>query len=340
MLRNIFMLSKSRIISLLLIFVVVIGGFFVFGSRAKKSVQTARVVRGDIVSEITAPGKITSSSLVTLRFAVAGKVASVKVREGDVVKKGQVIAVLDQEKYEIALREAEWDFQAAKAEFDKLYDTARGRSTETFDERIERTKIDAKHNKAYEELLKARRNLRDTVLTSPIHGTIIKLNVKEGEEIQFSDNIATVADTSSLLFRAEIDETEIAALKEGKKATLILDAFPQERIDSAIKNISLTSVTTSTGSTAYEVDFDLPKRNYYRLGMNGEATIVSNEAKNVLTIPLEAVVDEKSVLVKQDGKFVKREVKLGLLSDTRAEVISGLKEGDEVLTAGFEEIEK
>lgn len=330
--------SKKAIVAIILL--IIVWSVLTGGSADQGKITTAKVKTGDVTAEVIASGKVTSPSTASLHFAVSGKVVYVPVKKGELVKKGQVIASLDREQYEIALRQAESTYQAAKAEFDKLYDTARGRSNETFDQRIERTAIDAATNNAYDSVLAAKRAQRDSVLTSPIDGTLTSLNVKVGEQASVTTEVAQVADLNTLQFTADIDETDIARVEGNQKVSIILDAFPDTKIPSSISEIGLASTTTTTGATAYSVDFVLPINTSYRLGMNGEVTIITDRKDDVLLIPLEALVDDTYVYVKEGQRFVKRKVKVGILSDTHFEAISGIKSGETVLTGGFEEIEK
>ncbi|MEN9407518.1 MAG: hypothetical protein RLZZ455_734 [Candidatus Parcubacteria bacterium] len=324
----------------LLVILLVVWWFLNRGAADMKQITTVKVTRGTITSEVAASGSITSPFSSTLYFAVPGKVVYLPFKEGEKVKKGQVVATLDNEKYQIAVREAQWSFEAAKAEFDRYYDTARGRSSETFDQRVERTAIDQQNNNAYEALLLAKRNLRDTVITAPFDGTLTKLDVHVGEQVQAATQIGEIVDISSLDFSADIDETDIGKIKMGQKVTLLLDAYPDEKLPTTIKKISEISTSTSTGATAYEVSFEIPRDGKLRHGMNGEVTILTDEEKNVLIVPLEAIVDDKYVWVDTGNGYEKKQVSLGVVSDIDAEVLSGLSENQSVVTTGFDELTK
>lgn len=330
---------NKKTIAVIILFIIV-WMILTGGSGDSSKMTTEKITRGNVVSEVVASGKVTSPVSATLHFAVPGKIVYVPVTEGEIVKKGEVIASLDRERYDIALRQAEWTFKAAQAEFDKVADDLKNNSDETYDERIRRTAIDATHNNAYEALLAARRNLRDVVLTSPIEGTLTALDAVVGEEASVANIVAEIADLSTLQFSADIDETDIAKVSENQTVSIVLDAYPDSTIKSTITKIGLTSTTTSTGATAYKMEFSLPQGTKYRLGMNGEVTIVTERDNDTLLVPLEALVDDTYVYIKENGAFRKQKVKVGILSDTHFQALSGVKEGELVLTGGFEEIEK
>jgi len=312
------------------------------GAGDLDKITTVNVSREDIKSQVLASGKVTSENSATLHFAVSGKVVWTGVKEGDYVKRGQTIASLDREKYEIALRQAQQDVIAADAALEKVYDDIAHSSadTESFDEKIKRTAAEATKNKAWDAMLLAQRNLKDATLTAPFAGFINSIDIKQGQEIFATTEAVKIADNDFLEFTAEVDETDIPKVKTGQEAQILLDAFEGDSFDSQVSKINIQSIQTSTGATAYEVKFDLPKERDFFLGMSGESQITIQEVADVLTVPIEAVIDDKYVYVKRDGNFLKKEIGLGISSDTDSEVTSGLSEGEEVVTAGFDQIDK
>lgn len=323
--------------------VILISYFFLNrGAADLNKITTSKVSREDIKSQVLASGKVTSENSVTLHFAVSGKVVWVGPKEGDYVKRGQAIASLDREKYEIALRQAQQDVIAADAALEKVYDDIAHSSadTESFDEKIKRTAAEATKNKAWDAMLLAKRNLKDATITAPFAGFVNEIDIKVGQEIFATAEAVKISDSGNLEFAAEVDETDIPKVKVGQATQISLDAFEDERFNSGVSKINNMSIQTSTGATAYEVKFDMPKDKDFFLGMSGEAQITVQEIPQVLAVPIEAVINDKYVYVKKDANFVKQEVGLGISSDTDIEVTSGLSEGDEVVTGGFDEIGK
>lgn len=323
--------------------IILISYFFLNrGAADLDKITTSQVSRGDIKSQVLASGSVLSKNSTTLHFAVSGKVVWVAVKEGDYVKRGQATASLDKERYEIALRQAQQDVIAADAALEKVYDDIAHSSadTESFDEKIKRTAAEATKNKAWDAMLLAQRNLKDAVLTAPFAGTVYSLNMYAGQEIFANTEVVKIADGSSLEFKAEVDETDIPKVQNGQIAQISFDAYEGESFNSEVLAINTQSIQTSTGATAYEVKLKLPKERNFFLGMSGEGEITVDQKQDVLIIPIEAVIDDKFVYVKQDGEFVKKEVSLGLSSESDAEVTSGLTEGEEIVTGGFDQIGK
>ena len=331
--------SKKAIVAVLVIL-----SLFYFLSRGNadlKKIVTAEVERKNISEEVLASGKVSADSESKIHSAVSGKVVWVGAKSGDFVKRGQTVAVLDKERYEIALRQAQQDVIAADAQLVKVYDDiSKGDSVETFDERIRRTAAEAAKNKAFDAVKLAERNLKDTVITSPIAGTVVSVDVTSGEEILPTGEIATVSTTGNIKFMAEVDEIDVVKVKTGQKTSISLDAYSGKTFDSKVSKIGQKSITTSTGATAFEVEIDLEESQNILLGMNGEANILITEVGNALVVPSEAVIDDKFVYVKVGDTFEKRQVEAGIASDSDVEIKSALYDGDTIVTSGFEQISK
>lgn len=327
---------------LFVIFAVLAAYYFLSrGAANLKKIETDQVTRKNIRQEVIASGKVAADKESTIHSAVPGKVVWVGVKTGDFAVRGQTIATLDHERYEIALRQAQQDVVAADAELVKVYDDiGKGDSVETFDERIKRTAAEAKKNKAFDAVKLSERNLKDTVITSPIAGTVVDLNINTGEEISLATEIATVSQTGNIMFVAEVDEVDIVKLQKDNRVQITLDAYENKSFDSKISTIEVKSITTSTGATAFEVEIDLDEKKNLFIGMNGEANILISQLNGVLVVPIEAVIDNQYVYAKVGNTFEKKQIETGISSDLDIEVKSGLEEGDMVVVLGFEEIGK
>lgn len=329
---------KKSVLVIILIFVFIFFGFR--GGPDKDLIKTANVEKDTIKSEVFTTGKVESESQSDLHFAVTGKVAWVPVKEGDFIDKGQVVATLDKEKFEIALRQAQQDVVAADAKLEKAYDDLPDNRIESYQDKINRTSAEAVKNQAFDAVKLAERNLKDTVLTSPIGGTVTRMNIKPGEEILVTYVVAQVSDTTNIHFTADIDETDIGSIKPDQSAAIFLDSYPEEEIKSKVEKIGSFGTTSQTESTVFKVDFFLSEDSKFIIGMNGDAQITTAEKQQVLTIPTEALVDENMVYIHRNNAYEKILVEVGMQNDSQVEILSGLSEGDQVVTEGFDEIGK
>jgi hypothetical protein len=171
---------------------------------------------------------------------------------------------------------------------------------------------------------------QQSVLTTPIGGIVTRADaLTTGGNITPATTF-TVTDPDSLGFKIEVDEADIGQIKIGQNVNVSLDAFPNDNLKLKISRIDFVSHVTSSGGNAFYVETTLPEQNNYRVGMSGNADIVIDSRNNVLSIQSSDIFDNNYVYVKTTKGFTKRKLNLGLQSDTQAQVLSGLSEGDTV----------
>jgi HlyD family secretion protein len=149
----------------------------------------------------------------------------------------------------------------------------------------------------------------------------------------------TVVQLGSLNFDAQVDEADVDKVKTGMKATVRLDAFPSQSFDTVVSTIKPAAIQTTTGGVAFPVLLNLSSTGKNLLiGMSGSADIQVSAVADSITVPIEALTDENGksyVFVVAAGKLKKTEVKTGALTDTRAEIVSGVSVGDVVVLGGL-----
>ncbi len=196
----------------------------------------------------------------------------------------------------------------------------------------------------------AKTNLGYTKITSPIDGIIVSIPVSEGQTVnanQSSPTIVQVADLSKALIKLEISEGDIAQVKADQTVSFNTLAEPNRRYQGKIKSIdpALTTLTDnnyteeSGNSTAVyyyaNVIVDNPEMSL-RIGMTTQGKVVISEKKNVLLVPTTAIKKqgkEKIIQVLENGKSVEKIVQTGLADSQYTEIISGVNEGEKVITA-------
>ena len=332
-------LRSKKTIAFLLILIIAL----YIGNRGGVStgkIQSVYVQQKTIESQVVASGVIRSKKESTLRFQTAGKLASINADQGDFVKRGQIIASLDTKELQKRLAKDLNLYFKTRLDFDELKDTQNNQViTDTLKRIAEKSQADLDNSVIDVQLRDLA--IKFSNLTSPIDGYVVdKPKFVVGENIFPTDTILTVADLGTLQFAAEVDETEIAKINTGQKAYISLDAFGDDKIETQIKLISPKAITSSTGATVFEVFFDLSLKEGLRLGMNGQATIITSTAQDVLVVPKDAIIDDKFVWVKTANNFQKKEITKGIESDTDVEITSRLSQNQEIVTSGFEEIGK
>jgi HlyD family secretion protein len=244
----------------------------------------------------------------------------------------------------IAQKQAYAALQSAKSGTSKLSAAARVS--------VARTSADAAVDAASQALKVAKDNLANATLVAPIGGTVVFNAVgapgtdsqtpKAAAGVAISPAAApfTVVQLSSLNFDAQVDEADIAKVATGMKAQVSLDAFSATTFAGTVKVIRPTAIQTTTGGIAFPVLISVdPASSKLLLGMSGSANIQVNAVTGALTVPIEAVLDEGGkkfvYVVASDNKVAKTAVTVGVLTDTSAQVLSGISAGDTVATSNL-----
>ncbi|MDP2300495.1 MAG: efflux RND transporter periplasmic adaptor subunit, partial [Actinomycetota bacterium] len=152
----------------------------------------------------------------------------------------------------------------------------------------------------------------------------------------------SIVDFSELTFTAQVDEADITRVSEGMEAAIALDGLPDDEFETVVERVELQSVLTPTAGTAFPVILRIanPDRSVL-IGMNGSVEIRVETIEDVITMPVEALLEDRSanyVYVVRDGVVTRVEIEIGRLTDTLVEVRSGLAEGDQVVVSDVSEL--
>jgi RND family efflux transporter MFP subunit len=337
--------------------VVAIGAIVALNLRPKKEGQEADVevaARKPMISTVTATGELKAQSQVSVQPQLIAEVTHLYVKEGDKVAKGQVVCELDRSNYEAALNLT----QISVAQLGRTL--ARSESLNHLhlasDEAYEQDKL------AYDEAVNQQRQAQDqldkTVITAPVSGRVIQLNVNEGEmAIAGMTNISgsvmmVIADLDTMLALVDADETDVPSIKPGQKASLTLDAFTDTTFSATVDRVGYmpiqTLLTATEKNTKFEVELkvDQPVEGM-RPGMSATTDITTSQRDSILSVPIQAVGRRKvkneetqTVFVVKDGKAHLTPVKTGISSDVNTEVLEGVSAGDTVVTGPYKVLSK
>ncbi|HET6836653.1 MAG TPA: efflux RND transporter periplasmic adaptor subunit [Gemmatimonadales bacterium] len=291
------MSRRSRIWLIAGAVVVVIGGAVGFRINQKKNAATEvrlePVSRRDLVSSVTASGKIEAKTSVDISADITGRIIDIAVKEGDLVKRGQFLLQIDPAQYQAAVSRAQGVVSSTEATLiqtratrdqaqrasnrarqltqlgDNLIapETAEQAQTgyDVAEANYQATK--AQLDQARASLREAKDNLAKTRLTSPIAGRVVRLAVEEGEVAvpgTFSREtglLMTIADLSVILAKVQVDETDVVRLSQSDSVEVTIDAYPDTtfwgRVTEVSHSAKLTATETASGSTDRAVDFDV-----------------------------------------------------------------------------------
>jgi RND family efflux transporter MFP subunit len=324
----------------ILIVLIIVGGIG-FGSYKKaqnnKEELTFENPRyQNLTKVLEVSGVIDAKEKANLRFAAGGKVVYLGANEGDFVKKWQTIATIDRRTLQKQLQQdlntymkERWDWETTQDGTNYPLETLETRRTidkEQWDLNNEVLDIEIRDIAITNTVISA--PFTGILVSSPTNVTGVNLLATEGFELVNPD---------TLIFKAAVDEADIAQVTTGQSGSIFLDAYPDDPISSQVNYIAYKSNASSTG-TVFVVEFQLSGENLlnkYRLGMNGDVEIKLDDRENVLTIPFEATRerdDKVYVDVKTEkNEYEEKEIKTGLETENYVEVLEGLNESDEVL---------
>ncbi|WP_315436214.1 efflux RND transporter periplasmic adaptor subunit [uncultured Selenomonas sp.] len=335
--------------------VLVAGGvYWYMESRAAEkmaqAVETVAVQRMDIKSTVEATGTIRPVDSVEVSSKITARINSVLVKENDVVTAGQVVATLDGKDYEAKRDQAQYRVTNTRAKYNRMS------YLESIGAKSKSDLEDAEYNydTAQSTLEEANSDANETIITAPISGVVVGEPKTAGTmAVQGSDNptvIMRIADLSKKQIKAKVDETDIGNIRIGQGATFTVDAFTDKKFTARVSKISQTDVTNSwdTSSSAsssssgtsviyYYVTLDVDDpENLLLPAMTARVVINTADRNDALVVPLSTLKTDAAgsyvLVLQEDGTQETRYVETGIYSDEYVEILSGLSEGERVVS--------
>jgi HlyD family secretion protein len=292
------------------------------GKTQQVTVATARTK--DVVQKVKAPGLIEPRTVVKISADIPGRVIHLRVREGDVVKRGQLLLELDNTQYAASVSQSQASLESARARLEraqttwKIQETNYSRRKALFERKLlstqEMDQAENEYASARTELSTAREEVsriqavlrgdRDRLAKmtyhSPIDGKIVALNIEEGEIVVVGTmnnpgtQILTVADLSRMLVKADVDETDVVDVRPGQAASIKVDAMPDTTFQGTVTevgNSATASATAASGETNFEVKVLFSETvEAVRPGMTADVEIEVRRSDKALAVPIQSVV--------------------------------------------------
>ncbi|MFH1710189.1 MAG: HlyD family efflux transporter periplasmic adaptor subunit [bacterium] len=266
------------------------------GGKAKNPLETATVTRGAIKAQTPTTGMVEPRNRLEIKPPVSGRIESVLVAEGQIVKKGKILAMM------------------SSSDRAALLDAARSKSAEEY--------------KEWEQAYKP------APIVAPLDGFLIQKNIEPGQTVTAQDPVLVMADI--LIVKAQVDETDIGNIKLGQSVTIQLDAYPEQIIKGKVEHIAYESTVVSNVTIYRVDVVPEKVPGFFRSGMSATVSFIREQKSNVLLVPIKAVkkIGLVSYAFQYDkgAKTAKPiQIKTGLENASHIEVISGLKENDKVV---------
>jgi len=280
--------SQRNLISLLVLFSVFCFLFSVIGCGRKAEdeevskvpVSVMEIKRGDLKEVLFYIGDIKAQDQIEVYPRVTGKLIENVVKEGDRIKKGDIVAYIDRD-------EVGFEFEPAP-------------------------------------------------VTSPLEGTVGRVYLDKGSNVSKNVAIAKVVNMDIVKVRIDVVERDLPRVKVGQAAEIKVDAYPDEIFRGYVERVSPV-VDLASRTALVEIEISNPDHRL-KPGMFARIKILIKEKENVLIISRDAIIREDSsnyvFIVKDDNKVHRQKIEIGLHENNKFEVISGLSEGEIVVTMG------
>lgn len=305
-------------------------------SAMKKEIPSTRVITltlepRQMEDMISLPGQVEPFEDLWVKAEVTGQALQIFVKEGQYVKKGQVLVQLDNRDYRSRLARIEANYKLAKVDHDRIESLAKRKITamSKLDEAVARLdELKAQHREAKLALGRTR-------ITAPISGRLNELKAKEGDLCSMGTEVAHILQIEEVKVMVGVPESDVAAVLDLDGADVVIEALDNRRVYG--KKVFL-SRQPRTLARLYDLELLVPNTDGKLLpGMFARVELVKKVFPEALAIPLYAVITqnkEQFVYVDNGGRAEKRRVQLGILSGWEVQVTSGVKPGDRVVVVG------
>jgi len=289
-----------------------------------------------ITDRINLPGAIEPWTRLRLMAKIGGSIEEVLVTDGDHVKKGDLLARIEDIDYKIALDRAKAAYNLAKDDFERDKEIYKKGVIPSSTLDINRTKMQT--SKA--DYDNANLMLSRTLVTSPMDGVIRYLDAKVGLQLSVGDPIAEILEIDRVKAIIGIPESDVTAVRKLDTVSITIQALGDKKVQ-AEKHFLSPAPETTARLYNLELKIDNPENEVFT-GMFVRADIIKKQIKNSISIPFYSVIsrnDEQYVYIEQDGLAIKRKVSLGIMENWMVEVKKGLTQGDKLIVEGHRDVE-
>lgn len=319
-------------------------------------VPVAAVSAKPFLATVSFTGTLVSRSQVDVKAETTGRVVRFDRQEGDAVRAGENLVWVNDENYQLDLRQARSAVQVAEAALERALVLAGHAASELErannlirsggitdkdlkaarvadqDARAQVALAQAQLDQARAALAVAEKRFRDTVIRAPVSGEIQKRYVNPGAYVEPSTPVFTLVDNQKLEVESPVPSAELGRIRSGQKATFTVNSYPGTTFEGRVVDV-LPAIEADTRSARVRISVDNRSRKL-KAGMFVQGEILTGVEQRAIVIPSSAVYrDDRSaketcVFVVKDGKAAKRQVRIGGEREGELEITSGLSEGD------------
>jgi len=276
---------------------------------------------------IQANGSIENDA-VEVRAKVAGTAEAIHVHEGATVAAGDLLLTIENDDLAVQLAQAENDLATQEQNLANLMNPAQDPSRQlfTYQQKLQQAEL---------TLSQRQTDVSDLTVKAPVDGTLSRVTVAVGDKVTNATDLFRVANYSAMEVTINVDELDVAMVKVGQPAEITLDALPGKTYTGKVSKVNPEG-TFKNDIATFQVTVVIDQADGIMAGMNATVNITVEEKKDVLAVPVTAVTIARgaaTVQVLENGQPVRKEVQVGLKTEDRYEITSGLNEGDKIITA-------
>lgn len=298
-----------------------------------KDVSLLQLTESNFENYLEVQGKIDAEENVQVNPEAPGVVTAIYANVGQSVSKGQVLAQIDDQVLRQNISELQNQLELATT----LFERQKNLWNQKIGTEVQYLSAKTQKEAAERRIATVRSQMSMYKIKSPISGTIDAMDLKVGQAVMPGISGIRVVNANKLTAKAQIAESYVSRVNQGDKVQVILPDVP----DTLGTKISFASKTIDAVSRSFNVEIKLPSNKNYRPNMLAVLKIVDYQNTKALVIPVNAIQKAENgdyVFISENGKAKRVDIKTGKISEGRAEVISGLKVGDQVITAGMQGI--
>lgn len=293
-------------------------------------VSVTAVKRQDISNERTYGGSLEGIKQSNVVAKISERIVAVNAKVGQYVKAGQIIIELEKSGLTSQYLQAQANLDNTKRELDRM--------TALFEEGAVAKQAVDQAGTAYSVAKANFEAARSAVdLSSPVSGTVTEVNVNPGDWVNPGTTLAVVADINQMIANFSVSESEVGALKAGTTVKIYSEFNKEISQTGRITEIN-RSASLDSRSFGIKAQFSNTKDSFFKPGMFVKVDVILEKKEKVLTVPTSSVIrqsDASMVYIIRNGLSFPAKITTGFSNDESTEVLSGLNEGDTIVTAGM-----
>lgn len=295
-------------------------------------VEVARAVRGPASSFLVATATLESERRADVVAKVEGLVAQLYVEEGTWVREGDILAQLDDERLKIQVDQALTDLSRLEADYQRAVSLFEKKLISQ--EQHDNIRFQHESQKSVCDLRKL--DLKYSSITAPISGVVTERLIRIGNQVNPNQKVFAIASFNPLVARVFVPESEMGRLKTGQAVRILIDADGGEIHEGRVTRISPV-VDPASGTVKATIEITGSSHDKLKPGMFARLKIITDTRNEALVVPKRALVSDdgkQTLFVVENGLARKKEVSVGYEDEGQVEILSGIKEGDDVVTIG------